>query len=134
MNNIYYLAQPGGTPHGPYTLEKLYTMQATGQINAETLYFTRGMTNWASICTLLPGVMPIVPTASTGKSRIVYIILAIFLGTWGVHNFYAGYNSKGLTQLLMTLLSCYILTPIVLIWILIDICSVDKDAKNIPFS
>ncbi|MBR3694783.1 MAG: NINE protein [Akkermansia sp.] len=131
---MYHITQPGGTPHGPYTLEQLQALQASGKINAETLYFTRGMDNWASICTLLPNVMPVVPTASNEKSRLAYIILAIFFGTWGVHNFYAGYNGKGLTQLLMTLLSCCILAPIVLIWCIIDICTVNQDAKGTPFS
>ena len=131
---MYHITQPGGTPHGPYTLEQLQALQASGKINAETLYFTRGMDNWASICTLLPNVMPVVPTASNEKSRLAYIILAILFGTLGVHNFYARYNGKGLTQLLMTLLSCCILAPIVLIWCIIDICTVSQDGNGMPFS
>ena len=37
-----------------------------------------------------------------GKSKIVAGILGIFLGGFGIHNFYLGYSSKGLTQLLLT--------------------------------
>ena len=35
------------------------------------------------------------------KSRLAYILLAILLGTLGIHNFFAGYTGKGIAQLLM---------------------------------
>lgn len=37
------------------------------------------------------------------KNGIVYVLLAWFLGTLGIHNFYAGYVFRGVVQLLMTL-------------------------------
>ena len=43
------------------------------------------------------------------KSKIAAGILGIFLGAFGVHNFYLGYNGKAVGQLLITLLSCFIL-------------------------
>lgn len=42
------------------------------------------------------------PSVVFGKSKIVAGILGIFLGGFGIHNFYLGYSSKGLTQLLLT--------------------------------
>lgn len=36
------------------------------------------------------------------KSKLVAGLLGIFLGSLGVHNFYLGYTSKGLAQLLLT--------------------------------
>jgi len=39
------------------------------------------------------------------KSKIVAGLLGIFLGSFGVHNFYLGYNAKAVAQLLITLLS-----------------------------
>ena len=39
------------------------------------------------------------------KSKIVGGILGILLGCFGVHNFYLGYTSKAIAQLLITLLS-----------------------------
>ncbi len=67
------------------------------------------------------------------KSRLAYILLALFLGTLGIHNFYAGYTGKGVAQLLITLLSLGILSLISWIWAIIDICVVSKDAKGVPF-
>lgn len=65
------------------------------------------------------------------KSRLAYILLALFLGT--IHNFYAGYTGKGVTQLLITVLSLGVLSLISWIWAIIDICVVSKDAKGVPF-
>lgn len=74
------------------------------------------------------------PPAQGGTSRLAYILLAIFLGTFGVHNFYAGYTSKGVTQLLLTVLSCGILGIVVFIWNIVEICTVTIDAHGRPFS
>lgn len=70
----------------------------------------------------------------TPKSRLAYILLGLFLGGLGVHNFYAGYNGKGIAQLLMSLLSVGILAPVVCIWVIVEIITVTKDVKGIPFS
>ena len=75
--------------------------------------------------------------ASPPKNRVIYIILGLFLGGMGVHNFYAGYNSKGITQLLVWLLgfATFGLTWIFLfIWILVELCTVTSDAHGVPFS
>lgn len=67
------------------------------------------------------------------KSRIVYIILGLFLGCLGIHNFYAGYTGKGIAQLLITLLTFGIGAIVVSIWVLIEICTVAKDASGKAF-
>ena len=54
------------------------------------------------------------------KSKLAAGLLGIFLGTLGVHNFYLGYNSKGLTQLLISVLSCGILSVVSGIWGLVE--------------
>ena len=68
-----------------------------------------------------------------GKSRTVYILLAIFLGEFGIHNFYAGYNNKAVWQLLITLLTGGAGSLISWLWALCDMFSVSKDADGIPF-
>lgn len=44
--------------------------------------------------------------------RIVAGILAICLGVFGVHKFYLGFTGAGLTMLLLTVLSLFVLAPI----------------------
>lgn len=39
------------------------------------------------------------------KSRLVAGLLGVFLGSLGVHNFYLGYTSRGIAQIVVTLFS-----------------------------
>ena len=41
--------------------------------------------------------------AGAPKQWMVAVILAFFLGTLGVHNFYLGYTTKGIIQLILSL-------------------------------
>ncbi len=84
-----------------------------------------------------------VPTGSAtlsgsaeAKSRVAYILLGFFLGGFGIHNFYAGYTKKAVTQLLIVLLTGWLILPAVAvgIWAIIDICTVKQDARGVPFS
>ena len=54
------------------------------------------------------------------KSKIAAGLLGIFLGTFGVHNFYLGYTGKAVAQLLITILSCFTLSVVSAIWGLIE--------------
>lgn len=70
-----------------------------------------------------------------GKSKITAGILGIFLGCYGVHNFYLGYNVKAIAQLLITLLSLFLLSWVSAIWgliegILILTGNIKKDASG----
>ncbi len=71
------------------------------------------------------------------KSKIAAGLLGIFLGCFGVHNFYLGYTGKAVAQLLMTLLSCGVLGVVSGIWsfieaIMILVGSISVDANGIP--
>lgn len=47
----------------------------------------------------------------TGVSKVSKIaagLLAIFLGAFGIHKFYLGYNTQGLILLLVTILTCFL--------------------------
>lgn len=72
--------------------------------------------------------------ASPPKSRVTFILLGIFLGGLGIHNFYAGYSGKGVAQLLITLFLWWtFIAPIaVMIWYIIEVCTVDQDAYGNP--
>ena len=82
--------------------------------------------------------VPNVLVVSPPKSRMAYIMLGIFLGYLGVHNFYAGYAGRGVAQLLISVvggvLTCGLSLIPVVIWNIIEICITDRDAKGIPFS
>ena len=72
---------------------------------------------------------------SDRKSRLIYILLALFLGSLGIHNFYAGYSGKGTIQLLLSLFLFWLIIPIIIvfIWVIVDIITVTKDANGTPF-
>lgn len=79
-------------------------------------------------------------TNSVQKSKVCAGLLGIFLGCFGVHNFYLGFTGKGVAQLLLTLLGWVLcgLGPIAAgIWGLIEgimllTGSIDKDASGNP--
>lgn len=54
------------------------------------------------------------------KSKLVAGLLAIFLGTYGVHNFYLGNTGKAIAQLLITLLTCFVGSIVTSVWALIE--------------
>jgi len=74
------------------------------------------------------GQMP--PYPGVGKSRTAYVLLAVFLGELGIHNFYAGYTGKGVAQLLVSVLSCGYLAFIPWIWAIVEACTVTNDASG----
>ena len=54
------------------------------------------------------------------KSKLAAGLLGIFLGAFGVHNFYLGYTGKAVAQLLITILSCGVLSFASGVWGLIE--------------
>ena len=54
--------------------------------------------------------------AVPGKSRVVAGLLGLFFGSLGVHYFYLGRTGRAVAQLLITVLSCFLLSFISGIW------------------
>lgn len=73
---------------------------------------------------------------SQPKNRTTYILLGLFLGGLGIHNFYAGYTNRAVMQLLLYLLLCWtIVVPIgVAIWVIVEICTVTLDSDGLPLT
>lgn len=80
-----------------------------------------------------------------GKSKMAAGLLAIFLGSYGIHNFYLGYTKKAVTQLVITLvgylLCCVVIGIIpvvgVAIWALVEgimilTGSINVDGNGMP--
>lgn len=70
------------------------------------------------------------------KSRTTYIILALFLGGLGIHNFYAGRSGAGIAQLLISLCLGWLIVPAIIVglWALIEIFVVKTDGRGVPFA
>ena len=83
-----------------------------------------------------PAIQNTVNSNPDAKSKIVAGLLGIFLGVFGVHNFYLGYTGKAVAQLLITILSCGFLAIVSEIWgliegILILVGDISVDAKGV---
>jgi TM2 domain-containing membrane protein YozV len=152
MSDWYYLAN--GQQQGPVPLDHLQHWLQAGQMPANTMVWTEGMANWQpanSVSELQPYTAAAPPPAPAGyaaspyapgpggvsdKSRVAYILLGLFLGGFGVHNFYAGYTGKGVAQLLLTVLGGWLVIPLiaVFVWVIVEICTVTEDAQGRPFT
>lgn len=71
------------------------------------------------------------------KSKLAGGLLGIFLGAFGVHNFYLGYTGKAVAQLLITLLTCGFGAFVSSVWgliegILILTGSINTDGQGNP--
>lgn len=70
-----------------------------------------------------------------GKSAVVYVLLAFFLGMWGAHKFYAGKKGAGIAMLLMGTIGWLLIIPgiAVCIWAFVDfiigLCNLNTPAK-----
>jgi TM2 domain-containing membrane protein YozV len=86
---------------------------------------------------LAPGAPYMAPGAMYGrsqKSRSTYIVLGIFLGALGIHNFYAGYTGRAVGQLCLAVLTLGYLALVSWIWAIIEICLVTKDSTGLDFN
>lgn len=85
--------------------------------------------------------------AADAKSRLAAGLLGVFLGGFGVHNFYLGYTNKAVTQLVLTIvgipLCCFgIGVPIIMgvgIWGLVEAImiltgNINTDGKGNPLT
>ena len=67
------------------------------------------------------------------KSKMAAGLLGIFLGAWGVHNFYLGNTGRAIAQIIVTIVTC----GAGALWGLIEgimiLCgSIKTDAKGVP--
>lgn len=60
------------------------------------------------------------PMPRPQKSHLAAGLIAIFLGEFGIHNFYLGRTGLGFIQLLLTVLTLGLLYPVVKIWTFIE--------------
>lgn len=104
--------------------------QATAAAPAQVAMPAPGLSQPASAA--YPYAAPVY--GSTYKSRTTYIVLGIFLGGLGIHNFYAGYTGRAVGQLCLTVLTLGALGIVSWIWAIIEICIVEMDSTGQRFS
>jgi len=71
---------------------------------------------------------------SPPTSRAGFVLLGIFLGVFGAHNFFAGYLKRGVIQLLCTCFSGFTLAAVIWLWAIVEVCVVSRDADDLPMS
>ena len=71
---------------------------------------------------------------NTPKSQLIYVILALFFGAFGVHNFYANRWGRGLFQLLLTISTGMIGTIISSLWSIVNIFTIETDGEGRSFN
>ena len=147
---MWYYEQ-NGNRIGPVDEATMRGLIANRTISIDTLVWTNGMANWTPLQqTQLAAGLPVPPPMShsapttpqyhpipsqhhpDAKDRVAYVLLAVLLGI-GIHNFYAGYTTRGIIQLLVSILSCGILWFFIWIWSIIEACTVTQDANGVRF-
>lgn len=150
----WFLSSDGVNAFGPYPISQVVAMIQNGQVYPNNFAWRNGenptpISNIPSFANFF-NIGPVNYNASMPNynapmhpmpigygyqvapcSRTTYVLLGIFFGCLGIHNFYAGYSGKGIFQLL-SILFCFgwVFVPI---WVLIEICTVTCDAKGVPF-
>ena len=102
-----YDAQQGyGVPGPDANAQGAYGADAYGQTGYEQAAYAAGQQAYGQ------------PVVGAPKQWMVAVLLAFFLGTLGVHNFYLGYTTKGIIQLVLTItvIGIFVSGP----WALID--------------
>jgi TM2 domain-containing membrane protein YozV len=82
---------------------------------------------------IAPAAAP-VAAAPTAKSKTLFIVLAILLGELGIHNFYIGNTKRGIIQLLVSVLTCFIGALPMWVWAVVEAFTVKKDAQGAPLN
>ena len=139
---MYKIIGTDGRQYGPVNAEQIRRWLAEHRVNAQTLVQTPDVPDWKPLSTLpeftaeLHAVPPpIIPASSAAASRASHKIAAgvfgILLGSFGIHKFVLGYTGAGLIMLLATVLSCFILSPLMhligLIEGIIYLCQPDEE-------
>ena len=70
---------------------------------------------------------------SAPKSRTTYILLALFLGSLGIHNFYSGHKKHGFIKLGL-LVACGLGLLVNPIWSIVEMITVKQDSEGVNFN
>jgi len=142
---MYKIIGADGQLYGPVNAEQLRRWLAENRVRAQTLVQSEGAAEWkplesipelaAELRSLQPPVAPPSGLAARASNKIPAGICGILLGWLGIHKFILGYTGAGLIMLLVSLLSCFILAPVMhligLIEGIIYLCKSDEEFVRI---
>jgi len=119
---MYKIIGVDGQSYGPVNAEQLRRWLAENRVNAQTLVQIEGAPDWKplnSIPEFAPELKTVPPTiapppvfAARASNKIPAGVCGILLGSLGLHKFILGYTGAGLVMLLVSLLSCFVLWPV----------------------
>ncbi len=69
----------------------------------------------------------VIPKSSEESKRVIAGILALLLGSLGIHKFVLGYTQEGIIQLILSIVSCGILSIIPFIEGIIYLTKTDEE-------
>lgn len=117
---------------GPVEAGVFPSLVSQGTVRKKSLVWSPGMAQWLEARVALPHLFHAAPSTDQAsfdqpnmrekKNRVVAILLAWFLGLFGIHQFYLGNSGKGVTYLVLTILVIPI--PVIAILCLIDIITI----------
>lgn len=122
---MYRIIGVDGQQYGPVSVEQIRRWLGENRLNAQTLAQLEGAQDWKPLASFPefatdlktpPSLCPAPTPAPAGHpragSKIAAGICGILLGSLGIHKFILGYTGAGLIMLLVTLLTCFIASPI----------------------
>jgi TM2 domain-containing membrane protein YozV len=126
---MYKIIGVDGQHYGPVSADQLRRWIAEKRANAQTSVQLEGSQEWKPLGSLpefaadfnpppsaagpaMVAPAATSPAASRAGSKIAAGICGILLGSFGIHKFILGYTGAGLIMLLVTVLTCFLASPV----------------------
>ncbi|SRR5579883_600414 len=124
---MYRIIGVDGQQYGPVSAEQIRRWLGENRLNAQSLAQVEGTQDWKPLVSFpeFAGDLKVPPSLAASPaapattlahpragSKIAAGICGILLGSLGIHKFILGYTGAGLIMLLVTLLTCFIASPI----------------------
>jgi TM2 domain-containing membrane protein YozV len=125
---MYKIIGVDGAEYGPVSAEVLRQWIQQGRVGLQTQARLEGSTEWKPLGSFpefgamanTPPLIPPPPKDERASNKIAAGVCGILLGAFGVHKFILGYTGAGLIMLLVTLLTCFLASPLMSIIGLIE--------------
>jgi TM2 domain-containing membrane protein YozV len=129
---MYKIIGADAQQYGPVSAEQVRRWIAENRATAQTLVQAEGVTEWKPLGALAEFAGDLKPTtpppissamppaaaipspaiAARASAKIPAGVCGILLGSFGIHKFILGYTGAGLIMLLVTLLTCFLASPV----------------------